>query len=216
MTRRLPQFFILSAVMAGFAAMASAGAIEVGAGILSYDVVAPSDDQFDITNLTGLDALPTDFPITTPLTFTITSLTVNFTSGPALVLPGADFAEVDAEDDIDCIAGACNLFGDSITSAVLLGTFSPTTGIAGLPSGTSILPAFSDPNGDTGSMITPSVGDTLVAGTDLSIISATVGTASSTVPEPSAFALAGIGFLLLGLVGLGRWLRGVNSGRIAA
>jgi hypothetical protein len=215
MIRRLPQVFVLLVGMAFLTRIASAGAIEVGAGVLSYDTISASDDEFDITNLTGADALPTDFPITTLLTMTITSLTVNFTSGPALVLPGSDFTVVDADDDLDCTAGACNLFGDSITSAVLLGTFSPTTGVAGLPSGTSILAAISDPNGDTGAIITPGCSSpTLVAGCDVGEISATVGAATTGVPEPGAFWLIGIGFLLLGL--MGRRLGRVGGGRISA
>src|SRR5271170_3629077 len=117
MMRRLPKLFILLGVMACFGT-----ADQIAVGDLSYDQISANQTEFDITNLTGLNSFPPDFPITSALTFTITSLVVDFTSGPALVLTGSDFTVEDAQDDIDCdvtVTGVCNLFGDNITSATL-------------------------------------------------------------------------------------------------
>jgi hypothetical protein len=183
MTRRFSRIFILPFAIACLGAIAFADQIPVG--LLSYDAVSASQDQFDITDLTGVAAFPPSFPITTKLNISVTDLVVNFTSGPALTLPGSDFTVVDTAGDLNCTGAGCNLFGDSITSAILTGTFSPTTGLSGLPAGdTGILAAFT-------TTLTPSSGPILVAGTDLTIIDATgvSTTPTPTVPEPSAWLL---------------------------
>jgi hypothetical protein len=189
---RLTQVSLLFLVMVCIVPAASADSI--GIGLLSYDSISASQDQFDITNLTGTDAFPPDFPITSLLTLSVTDLLVDFTSGPSLDLPGADFTSVDAGGDLDCTAAACNLFGDSITSATLTGTLSPTGGLSGLPSpDTGLLANFS-------TTITPSCVDgTLEAGCDAMEIDAT-GTSGGTsaTPEPGALSLVGVGLLLLG------------------
>jgi hypothetical protein len=199
MLRRLPQLLFLQFVMACLCAIASADQIAVG--VLSYDGIAASQDQFDITDLTGLAAFPPDEPITTMLTFTVSSLVVNFTSVPSLTLPGSDFTIVDTDGDLDCTATACNLFGDSITSAILAGTLSPTTGLSGLPSGDTGIEA------DFTTTITPDSvncsGGTLEAGCDAAIIYAT-GKSGVVVPEPAAWALVGAGMIGLFLIGCRR------------
>lgn len=196
MVQRLTQLFLLLVLSACFCTVASAD--QIGVGVLSFDSISPSQSQFDITNLTGTNSFAPDFPISTLLSITVTSLTVNFTSGPALVLPGSAFTTVDAEGDVNCTGAGCNLFGDSITSATLAGTFSPTTGLAGLPTGdTGILAAFT-------ATITPGCPGIaiLVAGCDAAIINAT-GTAGVTAaPEPGTLGLAGIG--MVGLLFFGR------------
>jgi hypothetical protein len=190
MLRRLPQVLSLLFVMTLFGTIASA---QIGVGLLNYDqIITASDNEFDITNLTGTSAFPAfGYPITTPLTFTITSLVVNFTTGPSLTLAGSDFTEVDSFDDLDCTAAACNLFGDNITSATLTGTFSPTTGLSGLPAGdTGIEAGFT-------TTLTPSSGPTLVAGLDGTTINAIGTSGAPSLPEPGAWPLI---FTLTGLV----------------
>jgi hypothetical protein len=188
MVQRLPRLLFSLFVLACLSTIASA---QIGVGLLTYDAITASDDNFDATNLTGAAAFPSfGFPITTPLTFTITSLVVNFTSGPSLTLGASDFT-TDAAGDEDCTVSACNLFGDSITSATLTGTFSPTTGLAGLPAGdTGIEAGFS-------TTLTPSVGPTLIAGLDGTVINATATSGAPSLPEPGAWPLI---FTLTGLV----------------
>jgi len=188
MVQRLPRLLFSLFVLACFSTIASA---QIGVGLLTYDSITASDNEFDVTNLTGSSAFPSfGFPITTPLTFTITSLVVNFTSGPSLTLGASDFT-TDSSGDEDCTVAACNLFGDSITSATLTGTFSPTTGLSGLPAGdTGIEAGFS-------TTLTPSVGPTLVAGLDGTVINATGTSGVSSLPEPGTWPLI---FTLTGLV----------------
>jgi hypothetical protein len=176
---------------------AVAHADNIAVGDLSYDAISASQSQFDITNLTGTDSFPPDFPITTPLTITVTQVVATLSTGGTVTLPGSDFTVVDSEGDVDCTAAACNLFSDLITSAVLTGTLSPTTGLAGLPAGDSgIESAFT-------TTITPSCGTTdLSAGCDTAIIYATGistsgGGGGSTAPEPGTW-----GLMLVGFVGL--------------
>jgi len=200
MTRRLPQLLVLLGATVGFSTIVSADTYDVG--ILSYDQISASDNQFDISNGTGSNASAFGFPITTQLSINVSSLVVNFTTGPALNLPGSDFAVVDAQGDVDCTAAACNLFGDNIVSAVLTGTFSPTTGISGLtPPDTGIVASFTD-------TLTPSAGSTLEAGIDANLITATGSTGSTgSVPEPGAFTL-------LGSIMVGAALIGIKTGRL--
>jgi hypothetical protein len=210
MVRHLRQLVVLLSAMACFCTLASADTVAVG--LLSYDAISPIQDQFDITNLTGLAALPPDEPITTPLTFTVSSLVVNFTSGPSLTIPGFDFTIVDTDGDVNCtVLSTCNLSGDSITSAILTGTLSPTTGLKGLPPGaTGIEAGFT-------TTITPNpvvcTGGTLEAGCDAATIFAT--TTTHVIPEPGTVALVGIGMVGLLLIGCRR-LRGAGVGRASS
>jgi hypothetical protein len=165
-------------------------------GVLSYDQVSPIQNQFDITNLTGGNGSP----ITSFLTFSITDLVVDFTSGPSLILPGSDFTIVDPDDDLDCTAAACNLFGESITDATLTGTLSPTTALSGLtPPDTGIQASFT-------TTLLPSTPPTLTAGVDATLISATGTSSTSATPEPETYSIFMIGVALIGL--RFRWLRG--------
>src|SRR5271167_1012873 len=99
MIHRLSQLLALLCVMACASTVALADTFSVG--ILSYDQISVSDNQFDITNCTGANAAGCGVPEIDPqLTFTVTSLVVNFTSGPPLTLPGSDFT-TDASGDED-------------------------------------------------------------------------------------------------------------------
>jgi hypothetical protein len=206
MVRRLPRLLFLALVIGCFCKIASAD--QIGVGLLTYDAISASDNEFDITNLTGTDAFPPDFPITTQLDISVTSLVVDLAGGSTITLPGSDFTTVDSEGDEDCTGAGCNLFGDNITSATLTGTFSPTTGLSGLPAGdTGIEAAFT-------TTITPACGTTyLDAGCDAAEIYAT-GTSTTTAPEPGILALVGIGITGLLLIGRKR-LRGADTDRMS-
>jgi hypothetical protein len=202
MTHRFSQFVVALAALSWLSTVAFADVI--GVGLLSYDTVSSTADEFDITNLTGLDAFPTSFPITTALTITITSLTVDLASGGPVVLPGSDFTVNPSDGDIDCDASAtaaCNFSGNDITRAILAGTFSPTTGLSGLPAGdTGIEAAFT-------TTLTPGCGTTyLNPGCDFTTIYATGVSGTTTVPEPSSWmlCLTAIGVALIRLQLRGR------------
>jgi PEP-CTERM motif len=196
MQRILTRLFLMLLTVGLLSVAAHADDIQVGD--LSYDAgtLSGTSSAFDITNLTGDNAFAPDFPITTPLTITVTQLVADLEGGGSIVLPGSDFTVVDPQGDVDCTASACDLSGDAIISATLTGTFSPTSGLSGLPAGDSgILAGFT-------TTITPDSvncsGGTLEAGCDTEIIDATgVTSGPPTVPEPGTW-----GLLAIGLVGL--------------
>jgi hypothetical protein len=219
MVRRLPQLFVLIVFAACFCTRASAD--QVIAGDLSYDQISATDNEFDITNLTGPAGValgdPTDFPITTTLSFTVTSLVVDLSSGGPVNLTAADFTSTTdiftGDEDLDCTAAACNLFGDNVVSAILTGTLSPTTGIAGLPAGdTGITGAMTDATGASPIVMTTTCDATaayLVAGCDTDLIYATTTSGVTPAPEPGTLAMTGLGMIGL-LIGRKR-LRGFGS-----
>lgn len=178
--------------------LANADLIPVGE--LTFDSDTPTAlAAFDITNLTGVDAFPPDFPITTQLTITVTSLVASLQGGETLSLNGSDFSVVDAQGDVDCTvagdagAGGCDFSAYNVVSATISGTLSPTTGLAGLPVGdTGILGTFTTtilPNVGCG----PSGGTstTLTAGCDVAVINA------NAVPEPASRTLPTIALIAL-------------------
>src|SRR5262245_4310153 len=109
--------------------VASATSIDIGILSFDADVLSSGTLTFDITNLTGLNALPPDYPITTPLTITVTSLTANKSGGGTLTLLGSDFT---GSPDLQCSVagdaaiGGCNFAAYVLTSATITGTLSPT------------------------------------------------------------------------------------------
>jgi hypothetical protein len=165
----------------------------IGVGLLTYDgVPLTSPAVFDITNLTGANSFAPDFPITTQLTFTITSLVANLQGGGTLTIDGGNFTSVDPQGDLNCTVagdastGGCDLAAYNLLSATLSGTLSPLTGLAGLPAGDiGIANAFTatimpDAECGTSGILTP--------GCDAAVIYAT-GVARSAVPEPSTWIL---------------------------
>jgi hypothetical protein len=183
-----------------YATAASATTIDLGILSFDADVLASGSFTFDITNLTGLNAFPPDFPIGTPLTITVTSLTASTSGGGALTLTGSDFTAVDSAGDVNCTvagdagSGACNFAAYLLTSATLTGTLSSTAGLVGLP------PGFIGIESTFTATLTPSSGATLIAGFDAVPIEATLVPAApiSPVPEPSTWVLLDTG--LLGLL----------------
>ena len=163
----------------------------IGVGLLTYDGVPfTSPAMFDITNLTGANAFAPDFPITTQLTFTITSLVANLQGGGTFTLAGSNFTAVDPQGDLNCTVagdastGGCDLAAYNLLSATLTGTLSPLTGLAGLPAGdVGIASAFTvtmTPDASCGTS------GTLTPGCDAAVIYAT-GIARGAVPEPSTW-----------------------------
>ncbi len=170
---------LFAALAVGSAAPALYGD-PLAVGFISLDSTGVGNDAtFDIANETSANSSgdPT-FPITTALSITNLSLTVNFQNGGTVTENSAQFSP----DGSGGFTGnfSFDLSSFSIASADLTGTLSPTA--VQLYNGTNglIAPAFS-------TIVTPSSGATLQAG-DSAIIDAT------TIPEPGSFALLGLGF----------------------
>jgi hypothetical protein len=198
-----------------------ANADMVAIGELTFDANTPSAlATFDITNLTGLDAFPPDFPITTPLSIGVTGLVANLQSGGTITLKGSDFSVADAFGDINCTlagdaaSGRCDFAAYQVTSATLTGTVSPATGLAGLPAGDTVIArTFS-------TTIVPNVGcgpsggvaATLTAGCDIAVIDATAS--ATAVPEPRSLPIVG-GLLVACFVSYKlKWLRSFPFARL--
>lgn len=109
--------------------LASAALIPLG--YLSYDVTVPGlSSQFDITNQTGANSTPfpdSTWPVANPVSFAITSLTVDFSDGSTTVFGPSYFT---LEPD------GLSLFGNSLdisgsnpqpTEAILSGTIDNST-----------------------------------------------------------------------------------------
>jgi len=199
MPRAIFKSFLLMCALGCFSVLASAQTLYVGD--LSFDEPTPgSVNQFDITNfvgngiaMNGGGGLVSSSP---SFTISITSLTVDLSVGGPIVVPGTDFTSVDSAGDLDCVASACNLFGDDITSATLTGTFNPTTAVGGL---SGLDPGYTGIDASFITTITPGCGTTyLDAGCDTALIIATETTATGTgtptvVPEPGTWTLFGVG-----------------------
>lgn len=177
-------------------------------GFLSLNSGTLAGTTFNITNLTGDNAFPPYFPITTPLTIGVIRLTAETVSGQ-LTVDGSAFT-LAASGDVNCTlmgdasTGGCNFGAYEILSATLTGTLSPTTGVHGLPPGyTAILSTF------TVTMV-PEWDSYLTADVDLAYIEAT----PSAVPEPTTGILLGIG--AIGLLARGRLRRRSSSPAAAA
>jgi hypothetical protein len=193
---RLLSFVVVLIVGGSFSSVAFASTIPIG--LFSFDVGTSAGTTFDITNLTGTNAFPPDFPITSLLTIAVTSLTAN-TTGGQLIIDGSRFSSVDPQGDVGCTvvgdagSGGCNFAAYDIMSAILTGTVTPLTGLAGLPTGyTGIANTFT-------ATITPNCGSMfLTAGCDAATINATlVAAEQANVPEPSTGILLCIGLLAL-------------------
>jgi hypothetical protein len=199
MFRVLPRLLLLLVILTVFSRVASADQFPIG--FISFDAAnaALTSGQFDITNQTGPNSIPPFFPVTTPLAFGITSLTVNFVTGSPIVLHAGDFTS-------DTSGGwlGNNAFTTPILSAVLVGTLSPTAGVVVSGFGTTtISAAFQDGLGNPSVRLTDVTGGPLALG-DVATIYAATG-ASTTVPEPGTSMLLATG--LAGLIGSGLLLR---------
>jgi hypothetical protein len=184
---------IMSRLIAVVAALtlcaSSAFATLIPAGVFSWDVNIPgSAGNFNISNFTGSNALPPDFPIVTSLNLSSLSLAVHFVGGSTTVF-GSSYFTLNLLDGLSFDGEDIPIGGGNPlpTDATLTGLFSATT-IALDGGGTeTILPGFS-------ATILPSSGRTL-GDTDFAIINATTTTGGATVPEPGTLLLMGIGAL---------------------
>ena len=118
----------------------------VPVGFLSYDVTGMNVAEFDITNLTGPNSLPPDFPVTNSISMSSLLVTVYFagnvsqTYGPSYFTLGSDGLSFNG-DQLSTLSGPpTGLLG--ATTATLTGDFAETTlDIGGL--GYNVSPAFS-------------------------------------------------------------------------
>lgn len=212
MNRMLLKAVLLVLGLSVFSAVASAD--EYPIGLLSFDATGATSGEFDIANYSGGVLLPS-FSVLTPLTFSITSLTVNFVTGPSTVLTSGDFTS----DGFGGFTGnnSFNIVSDAITSAVLLGTVSPTTGVSVNGVGTVTLAAAFDDGSGTSSVTLSDVTGGGVQQGDNALINAVSGTSTVTTPEPGTGALLGMGFAgLMGLMLMARRRRVPGHGLQAA
>jgi hypothetical protein len=154
-------------------------------GDISYDVTSSTTAQFDITNLTGPNALALGdpaFPVTnggTAVGFTITSLKIMFSDGSTENFGSSYFTTSLDGESLD--GSAIAIGGASVlpVSAMLTGVFDMTSISLVDGSTATILPGFTATVTDAGS-------GPLVDG-DASLIVATTGT--TPVPEPGTLPL---------------------------
>lgn len=179
----------LSALL-GLAALFTLAALAetIPVGFVSWDISFPGNaGQFDITNLTGPNAAPPTFPITTTVNPSSLNLVVDFSNGSSSTFgPGSGYFSL--SPDLESFDGSPIVIGGTNplpTMATLTGVFSPLTIAA--PGSVTIKPDFSV-------TILPDPGSATLVDGDFGVIYAT--TASPSVPEP------GIATLLMGFVGL--------------
>jgi len=191
MRASLPKILALLLIVMSCSSAASAATIQVG--VFSYDTGTPAGDSFSVTNLTGLNALPPDFPLEPLLTFTITNFSASLLGGGTLAIDPSKFS-TDASGNVNCLspgdagAGDCNFAAYDLLSATISGTLSPVA-VTGLPAGfIGIESAFI-------ATLTPTCNRLLTAGCDAVVIEATLvpETPQVPVPEPSTAMLLQLG-----------------------
>jgi hypothetical protein len=182
-----PRLYKLFGATLVFCAALQADMVPVG--FISFDVLTSGTsnstgvDAFDIFNFTGDPnsggfALPPDFPVVTPLTFTVSSLML--TGMPMISLGDIAPGQLSPPPDLQFPDGT------SFSSAIFSATLNETN--LTLSDGSTFTASP-----DLQAVILPSSGNSLVAGTDFAVISATSVVTTAT-PEP---AYGGLVFLAL-------------------
>jgi hypothetical protein len=171
---------------------AFANDIPIPVGYVSYDVTGTDVAQFDIVNLTGANSSsPGDpsFPVTTAVSLSSLSLTVDYAGGESEVF-GSSYFTLDADgfsfdgEQLSTLSGApTGLFG--ATDATLTGLFSTQSFTLNDGSMITVAPNFSATISDAGGL----------SDGDLAVINA------SEVPEPQTWTLLGLG--MIGLISMG-------------
>jgi hypothetical protein len=176
-----------------FAAVFSFGSAQaslIPIGLLTFDVTIPgSTAQFDIINLTGINASPPDFPVTTSVNLSSLDLIVNFSDGSSQDFGAAAFAL-----SLDGLSfdGPTIAIGGLVVpiSATLTGDLSPTL-IDVFGSGSvTVNVAFAPAS------LTDPTGGPLQDG-DFAEIDAVTG--GGTAPEPGTLLLVGAALLAVAL-----------------
>lgn len=182
---RLPiRLLVLTLALGLFSAVAYAGNIPVG--FISYDFIGNGLAEFDISNQTGPNSSTypdQTWPVSNSINLGSLSMTVYFANGTQYTY-GAGYWSL--EPDGLSWAGPQLPDNSMITSAVLTGTFNPTT--FDLNDGTQF-----NANPDFTATITDSNGN--LQNGDFAIIYGTP--AGGTTPEPGTLVLTGTGALAL-------------------
>ncbi len=194
--RLATRLLVLSLALGLFSAVAYAGDVPVG--FVSYDFIGGGLAEFDITNQTGPNSstYPDEtWPVSNSINLGSLSMIVYFANGTQYTY-GAGYWSL--EPDGLSWAGPQLSTGLLITSAVLTGTFNPTT--FDLNDGSQF-----NANPDFTATLTDPSGGNLQDG-DFAIIYATP--AGGSTPEPGTLVLVGTG--ALGLLRLRRGKRHLN------
>jgi hypothetical protein len=198
----LPKILAVLLIVMSWSRGTSAATIQVG--VFSFDTGTLAGDIFSITNLTGPNALPPDFPVEPLLTFTVTNLSASLLGGGTLTVDGSKFT-TDGSGNVNCLepgdagTGDCNFAAYDLLSATISGILSPTSGLTGLP------PGFVGLESAVLATLTPGCGRLLTAGCDAVVIEATLVPETPTqVPEPSTGILLQLGMGALAVYKLQR------------
>jgi hypothetical protein len=162
-------------------------------GYVAFDVTNPPLGEVDIANQTGPNSSAPDFPVSTPVSLTNLTVTLDFATGPSETFgPTSGYFSL-APDGLSYNGqDIFNISTDPVTSAVLSGDFS-TTNISLVGGGTATI------GSSFTATITPSSGPDLADG-DFALITATTGH----VPEPQTWALLCAGLLGFAVYRYGR------------
>lgn len=159
----------------------------VNMGFIGFDVTNAPLAQVDISNETGPNSSgDATFPVTTPVSLSNLSLTVNFVTGPSETFgPGSGHFTL-ASDGLSYNGQAIfNTVTDPVTSVTLTGTYDTTNVTLFDGSIMTISPAFSV-------TLTDSSGGPVLLDGDFAVYTAS-SAVSSAVPEPPSWALFGAG-----------------------